>query len=307
VHDDFAMNASVVVTGASGFIGSKLMSRLGANRASALSVRGSAWRESAGSCNFEGATLVHLGGRAHAANSDAAGIHADNCEKTLALAELAGARGLKRIVFVSSAKVHGESSRGRPFTEQDLPEPVDAYAIAKRDAEAGLARLASATGLEVVVLRPPLVYGPGVRGNFLSALDLAAGRWPLPFASLENRRSLLGLANLLSAIEACIAHPAAAGQTFLVADGPPVSTAQILAAIRIAMGRSPGLFAFPVSGLRAIAKLAGKGGQGRRLTESLEIDDRHLRRTLGWQPVQQFGDGIAETVAWYVTGKAGAA
>jgi nucleoside-diphosphate-sugar epimerase len=297
----------VVVSGAGGFIGSALMARLGPDRASALSVRGPGWRALAERCSFDGGTLVHLGGRAHASDSDPAGIHADNCEKSLALAGLARSRGLKRMVFVSTAKVHGESSRGRPYTEQDMPEPADAYAIAKRDAETGLARIAAATGLEIVVLRPPLVYGPGVRGNFLALLDLAARGWPLPFASCENRRSLVSVANLVAAIESCVSHPAAAGETFLVADGPPVSTAQLVSAIRSAMGRGPGLFAFPASILRILAALAGKGDAARRLTESLEIDDSRLRRTLGWQPVQQFREGIAETVAWYLAGKAAAA
>jgi nucleoside-diphosphate-sugar epimerase len=297
------MNPAVVVTGASGFIGTAVLARLGAGRARALSVRGPDWRACAGHVAFDGATLVHLGGRAHAAGADAAGIHADNCGKSLALAELARARGLKRMVFVSSAKVHGESSRAHAFTEQDVPAPADAYAIAKRDAETGLAGLAAATGLELVVLRPPLVYGPGVRGNLLSLLGLAASGWPLPFASLDNQRSLLGLANLAGAIEACIAHPAAAGQTFLVCDGAPVSTAQLVAAMRSAMGRAPGLFAFPGAWLRALGTLAGRRGQADRLTRSMQVDDSHLRRTLGWHPTQEFEAGVAEMAAWYAAAR----
>jgi nucleoside-diphosphate-sugar epimerase len=295
------VSPGVIVTGASGFIGSGLMSKLGPSRATALSVREADWATRAGALRLEDATLVHLGGRAHHAGADAAVVHRDNCVKTLALAELAQTRGLKRFVFVSSVKVHGESSLLRPCVESDVPAPADAYGRAKRDAEAGLARIARATGLEVVVLRPPLVYGPGVRGNFLSLLRLAGCRWPLPFASLGNRRSIVNRDNLVSAIEACIAHPQAAGRTFLVADGPPVSTAQLVTAIRAAMGRPAGLFAFPATGLRALALLAGRGGEARRLTDSLEIDDSLLRSTLGWQPAKGFEEAIGETARWFLS------
>jgi nucleoside-diphosphate-sugar epimerase len=298
------VNPAVIVTGANGFIGTGLMSKLGPLRATALSVRETDWAKRAGALRFEDATLVHLGGRAHQAGVDAAAVHQDNCVKTLALAEFAQSRGLKRFVFVSSVKVHGESSRARPLVESDVPAPADAYGRAKRDAEAGLARIARATGLELVVLRPPLVYGPGVRGNFLSLLQLASRRWPLPFALLRNRRSLVNRDNLVSAIEACIVHPRAAGRTFLVAGGPPVSTAQLVTAIRSAMKRPAGLFAFPATGLRALAWLAGRAGEARRLTESLEIDDSLLRSTLDWQPAQGFEDAIGETVRWFLSTRA---
>lgn len=297
------MSPAVIVTGAGGFIGSGLVSKLGAGGASALSVRDADWPARLAPLPVEGATLVHLGGRAHQSGADAAAIDNDNRAKTLALAELARSRGLARFIFVSSVKVHGEASPLRPLTERDVPAPVDAYARAKRDAEVGLARIAEATGLEVVILRPPLVYGPGVRGNFLSLLQLADRRWPLPFASLANRRSLVSRANLVAAIEACITHPEAAGRIFLVADGAPVSTAQLVAAIRAAMGRPPGLFAFPAAGLRAIAALTGRGSEAGRLAQSLEVDDSCLRSTLGWQPVQQFDAAIGEAVRWFQSTK----
>ena len=288
----------VIVTGASGFIGSGLVSTLGPGRSSILSVRDDGWPARLGKIRFEGTTLVHLGGRAHLAGTDATGIDNDNCARTLSLARLTQSRGLKRFVFVSSVKVHGDSSL-RPFTETDPLLPEDAYARAKRDAETGLARIAQATGLEVVVLRPPVVYGPGVRGNFLSLLELASSPWPLPFASLGNRRSLVSRANLVSVIETCIAHPQAPGLTFLVSDGAPVSMAQLVTTMRAAMGRSPGMFRFPAAGLRALATLAGRRDAVSKVIDSLEVDASRLRSILGWQPVQGFEEAIGETVRWF--------
>jgi len=211
------------------------------------------------------------------------------------LAEQAAAAGTRRLVFMSTIKVNGESSRERPFTESDLPRPEHAYGLSKWEAEQELLRLSRATGIEVVVLRPPLVYGPSVKGNFLRLFTLVARGVPLPLASVQNRRSLVFLGNLMDAIATAINAPHAAGQTYLVSDSEDVSTPELVRAVARALGVWARLFPCPVALLRAAAALVGRGEEAARLTGSLQVDSSRIRREPGWQPRYTLAQGLEET------------
>lgn len=244
--------------------------------------------------------VVHLAARVHVMHDTAADplalYRATNTEATLNLARQAAQAGVTRFVFVSSIKVNGEG-RDTAYTEADVPAPEDAYAVSKWEAEQGLWRIARETGLEVVVLRPPLVYGPGVRANFRRLLDTVARGWPLPLGAIENRRSLLYLGNFVDAIGRCIEHPAAAGQTFLIDDGQPVSTPELIRAVARAMGRPARLPAVPVGVLEFAGALLGKRAAVARLTGSLWLDSSPIRARLGWTPPYSMEAGLAATVA----------
>ena len=241
---------------------------------------------------------VHLAGRAHVRGGDSPDerrhVHAVNVEATRALAAAAASAGVRRFVFVSTAKVLGEHTAEGPWTEQQPAAPADFYARSKWDAERALTELQRTTALEPVIVRPPLVYGPGVKANFLALMGAIDRGWPLPFASIENRRSLIYVGNLAEAIARCIESPEAAGRTFLVADGPPVSTARLCHALGTALGRPTRLFRVPVSLLELAPSL-------RKLTRSLEVDDGAIRRALNWSPPYSFEAGLRETAKWYLS------
>lgn len=243
---------------------------------------------------------VHLAARVHVMSDNSenplAQYRATNTEATLNLARQAAAAGVKRFVFISTIKVNGEG-RDAAYRETDTPVPEDAYAISKWEAEQGLLRIAQETGLEVVILRPPLVYGPGVKANFRRLLDTVARGWPLPLGAIRNRRSLLYLGNFIDAIRVCIEQPAAAGQTFLVDDGQPVSTPDLIRAVAHAMGRPAHLLAVPVGVLEFAGTLLGKRGAVQRLTGSLWVDSSLIRARLGWTPPYSMAAGLAATVA----------
>jgi nucleoside-diphosphate-sugar epimerase len=206
---------------------------------------------------------------------------------------------VRRFVFLSSIKVNGEATHGRAFTADDTPHPEDAYGISKREAEDALHDIADRTGLEVVVLRPPLVYGPGVKGN-LRALMRAIDRGiPLPLASIANRRSLVGIDNLIPAIALAATHPAAAGRTFLVSDGEDLSTPQLVRAIASGLGRRARLLPCPVALLRLAGRVTGRSAAVDRLASSLEVDASALRQALGWQPLVPPAVGLARMAGWY--------
>ncbi len=295
----------VLVTGANGFIGRALVAMLesdgvavvAATRASVGGIDAATdWRAALAGCD----AVVHLAARVHVmrdSETDPLALYrAVNVDGTLNLTRQAVAAGVRRLVFVSSIKVNGEG-REAPYTEADAPQPQDAYAVSKWEAEQGLQALARETGLEVVVLRPPLVYGAGVGANF-GALMRAVGRgWPLPLGALTNRRSLLYRGNLVSALAHCVRHPAAAGQTFLIDDGEAVSTPQLVRELAAAMERPARLVAVPTVVLRGLAAVAGRRAAAARLTGSLVVDAMHLRRTLGWTPPFTRAQGLAETVA----------
>lgn len=250
--------------------------------------------------------VVHLAARVHVlketATDELAAFRATNVAGTLKLARDAARAGARRFVFLSSVKVNGESTSGAPFTERDAPQPHDAYGHSKREAEDALRDVARETGLEVVILRPPLVYGPAVKANFLRLLRWVDRGIPLPLAAVHNRRSLVYVGNLVDAIVQCLDHPAAAGETFLVDDGEPVSTSHLLREIGHALQRPARLFPLPPGLLRAGAAAVGRGGDAARLLDDLVVDSRRIRTVLGWQPPFSRENGLAATAAWFRSG-----
>lgn len=244
--------------------------------------------------------VVHLAARVHVMDDTAedplALYRETNTEATLNLARQAVRAGVKRFVFISTIKVNGEG-RDAPYRETDIAAPEDAYAISKWEAEQGLRQIAADTGLEVVILRPPLVYGPGVKANFQRLIHIVKRGWPLPLGAIRNRRSLLYLGNFVDAIRLCVEHPAAAGQTFLLDDGEPVSTPELIRAVAHAVGRPAHLLAMPVWMLEAAGTLLGKRAAVARLTGSLFVDSSAIRSRLGWRPPYSMAAGLATTVA----------
>jgi nucleoside-diphosphate-sugar epimerase len=223
-----------------------------------------------------------------------------NVASTEKLARDAAAQGVRRLVFLSSIKVNGENTRDRPFTEGDAPNPEDAYGISKLEAEQLLWKISAETGLEVVVLRAPLVYGPGVKGNFLRLMNLVARNRPLPLASVRNKRSLVFLGNLVDALIVAMRSPAAAGHVYLVSDGEDLSTPELIRGIAKALDVPPRLLPFPTSLLRACGVMLGKKGESARLTDSLQIDSSKIRRDLGWRPSYSVEQGLEQTGSWYL-------
>ena len=272
----------VLVTGATGFIG----------RALCADFTGSGWQVTAGDLRqprWEEAlrgidAIVYLAGVAHTRASEAL-YEEVNVAATERLALAATRAGVRRFVFVSSIKVNGEATPpDRPFRATDAPAPQDAYGRSKWRAEQSLAQV---PGLDVVVVRPPLVYGPGVRANFLRLLRLVDTGLPLPFGSIRNRRSLIFLGNLVSLLRRCAEHPGAAGKTFLAADGEDLSTPELVRRMGAALGRAPRLLPFPVFLLPS------------KLTASLAVDASDARDALAWQPPHTVDDALARTAAWY--------
>jgi nucleoside-diphosphate-sugar epimerase len=223
-----------------------------------------------------------------------------NVQGTERLAQMAATAGVRRFVFLSSIGVNGQwTPLGQPFTETDPPAPHNAYALSKWEAEQALLTVSRETGLEIVILRPPLVYGPEVKANFLRLMQWVAWGVPLPFGATRNQRSLIYLGNLVSAIDACLMHPAAANQTFLVSDGEDISTADLIRGLAEAMGRKARLVFLPPALLSVMAKLLQNRQVAERLLSSLQVDSSRIRRTLNWQPPYSLRVGIRQTVDWY--------
>ena len=248
--------------------------------------------------------VIHLAARVHVMRETAGDPLAEflevNLYGTANFAQQAARAGVKRFVYVSSIKVNGEqTSATQPLTELDEANPQDPYAISKWQAEQALQRIAQKTNLEVVIVRPPLVYGPGVKGNFISLLAAIDKGIPLPLASANNARSLVYVGNLVDALIACATHPVAAGQTYLVSDGKDVSTALLTEKIANALGRSSRLFHLPPTLLRAVAILAGRSEQVDRLFGSLRISNKKIRGELSWSPPYTLEQGLHATADWY--------
>jgi nucleoside-diphosphate-sugar epimerase len=256
--------------------------------------------------------VVHLAARVHVMNDTAADPLAQyrsvNVAGTLQLAQQAHAAGVRRFVYVSSIKVNGEE-RATPYTEADTPAPEDAYARSKWEAEQGLHKIAAETGLEVVILRPPLVYGPGVGANFLALMRAIARGLPLPLGALDaqrGRRSMIFVGNLADAIACCVTHPVAAGKTFLLSDGEDIATPELARRIAAALGTQARLIPIPARWLKLLVRTAQNLPYGRkiqalarRLTEPLSVDSQAIRRTLGWTPPFTLDEGLRATAAWF--------
>jgi nucleoside-diphosphate-sugar epimerase len=217
-----------------------------------------------------------------------------NVKGTLNLARQAAAAGVRRFVFLSSIKVNGECTPpDRPFTADQTPAPSDPYGISKMEAERGLRALALESGLEVGIVRPCLIYGPGVKANFLTLMRYLARGWPLPFGQVtRNRRSFVALDNLVDLLARCIDHPGAANRTFLVSDGEDLSTADLLERLGAALGCPARLFSVPPGWLEAAAALLGRAGEVRRLCQSLQVDMQQTREALGWTPPLTVDEGL---------------
>lgn len=248
-------------------------------------------------------TVIHLAARTHVMRDTAADPYAEyrrvNVLGTQTLALAAASAGVRRFVFLSSIKVNGEQTTNEPYTEQDVPHPEDLYGITKWEAEQVLLAAAATSRMETVVLRPPLVYGAGVKGNFLSLMRAIDHGMPLPFASIHNHRSLLYVGNLVDAITLCVEHPAAAGRTYLLADDEAVSTPDLVRNIASALGRSARLLPFPPPLLKLAGATLGRSAAVARLIGSLQIDGGRIRQELGWRPHHDMAGGLAQTARWY--------
>ena len=242
--------------------------------------------------------VVHLAARVHVMNDKSPDPLAEfrrvNVEGTSALARQAAAEGVKRFVYLSSVKVNGEFTKpGHPFTADDLPAPEDPYGVSKHEAEHLLRQISAETGMEAVIIRPPLVYGAGVKANFESMMRWLVRGLPLPLAAVtENRRSLVALDNLVDLIVTCLNHPAAANQTFLVSDGEDLSTARLLKRMGAAMGNSARLFYVPPALLKLGASVLNKPGIYQRLCGSLQLDITKTRQLLDWTPLVSVDEGL---------------
>ncbi|VVO81992.1 N-acetyl-alpha-D-glucosaminyl-diphospho-ditrans, octacis-undecaprenol 4-epimerase [Pseudomonas fluorescens] len=310
---------AVLVTGGSGFLGGALLRYLAACEQYSLiaalrnecrelpqSIRRFAFADLAIDIDWQDAleqvdVVVHSAARVHVMHESAVDPLAEfrrvNVEATLNLARQAARAGVKRFIFISSIKVNGEYTRaGCVFSADDTPAPVDPYGISKLEAELGLKALATTTGMEVVIIRPVLVYGPGVKANFLSMIRWLERGVPLPFGAVHNKRSLVSLDNLIDFIVTCIEHPGAANQTFLVSDGRAVSTTELLRCIAVALNRSATLLPLPVGLMSAAAKLIGKDAVAQRIFGSLEVDISKNLQLLGWVPPVDFRCALDATV-----------
>ena len=249
--------------------------------------------------------VIHLAARVHVMQDAAADPLAEflkvNLHGTVNLARQAARAGVKRLVYVSSIKVNGErTTEALAYTESNPPHPHDPYGTSKWQAEQALHRIAQDTDLELVIVRPPLVYGSGVKGNFISLLGAINKGIPLPLAGANNSRSLIYVGNLVDALIACATHPAAAGQTYLVRDGEDVSTSVLVEKIASALGRKNRSFYVPPGLLQTVAALLGRSEQIDRLFGSLCVNDAKIRSELGWMPPYTLEQGLQATADWYL-------
>lgn len=301
---------SILITGASGFVGTSLCQHLldlgypvtGLTRQSPQRPHEQQGPELDSISDWTpwlkaDQVVIHCAARVHVMHDTAQdpyqAFRAVNVDGTLALARQAAAAGVIRFVFISSIKVNGEETQlGQLFTEEVSSPSIDPYGLSKYEAELALLELAKLTGMEVVIIRPPLVYGEGVKGNFASIMSLLAKGYPLPFGAIHNKRSLLSLDNLIDFITVCISHPAAANQVFLVSDGVDLSTTELLAKLSSTMGKQTKLLPIPEMIMRLGLCVIGKRAISQRLFSSLQVDITKAKRLLNWVPIMSIEDGL---------------
>jgi nucleoside-diphosphate-sugar epimerase len=296
------MSGRIVVTGAGGFIGRALVTHLqqaGREVVPVTRATPEPWPE----VLRDAVAVVHLAARAHVVHDTATDPMTEfrlaNVAGTERLLSAAIECGVPRFVFVSSIGVLGNDSGDRAFGASDPPNPIEPYARSKWEAEQRVMALTAGTATQPVIVRPPLVYGPGVKGNFLRLLKLVDSGVPLPFAGLTAQRSFVGVDNICGLLALCIDHPAAAGRTLLAADGEDVTLPALLEAIGRGLGRPARLFRAPWGLVESLARLAGRGADLARLAGSLRVDDAVTRQLLGWQPGVRFDAGIRAMAEWY--------
>tara|TARA_R110001606_G_scaffold355312_1_gene506174 strand:- start:2209 stop:3243 length:1035 start_codon:yes stop_codon:yes gene_type:complete len=307
-----SMSKTILLTGATGFVGSALLKTLSMKSGRVIK---SVIRRSADSNNtsfYEVGPInaetdysavisntdivIHCAAYAHVAKKNIDGssqFRVVNTDGTINLAYQAAQAGVKRFIFLSSIVVNGISSKAS-FTAFDTPEPVEGYPLSKLEAEIGLRRIAEETGMEVVIIRPPLVYGPNAPGNFGKLSKLVEKNFPLPLGAIHNKRSFVGLDNLVDLIITCIDHPNAANQTFLVSDDHDVSTTELLTRMIKATGKKPWLLPVPIYLFRLVGKMTGKIVEIDLLCGNLQVDISHTKKTLEWTPPISFDDGISK-------------
>lgn len=296
------LNKTILLTGATGFVGKALASVLHTKELRLLS-RKDPMQTHGIFCQAEidrttdysaylhnVDVVIHTAARVHVmeerSSDPLSAFREVNTAGTANLARQAAALGVKRFIFVSSVKVNGESTTNKkPFRYDDIPAPEDAYGLSKKEAEEELRQICNGTQMELVIIRPPLVYGPGVKANFAAMMKLAQKNLPLPFGSIHNKRSLVALDNLVDLILTCVTHPKAANQTFLVSDDEDLSTTELLEKMTRAAGKKPWLLPFPNSLMVKIAILFNKNTITDRLFGSLQVDIQHTKETLNWEPV----------------------
>ncbi len=307
------MTERILVTGASGFVGTRLVKSLTA--LPSVSVTGVVRKQLESDCyEFESigdlnadtdwsallqnkTVIIHTAARVHimddSADEPITEFRKVNVAGTLNLARQAASAGIERFVFISSIKVNGEQTQpGQYFKADDEPAPEDPYGMSKWEAEIGLRKVAEESGMEVVIIRPPLVYGPGVKGNFASMQGLVARGLPLPLGAIHNKRSLLALDNLIDLIITCVDHPAAANQVFLAGDGEDLSTPELLRRVGKAIEQPARLLPVPACLLQLGASILGKKAMAHRLLGSLQVDISKTREVLGWEPPVSVDEGL---------------
>ncbi len=256
------------------------------------------WKAALSGCD----SVVHLAARTHIMQESASNpeliYRTINTDGTLNLARQAASSAVKRFIFISTIKVNGEG-QDIPYKATDEPAPQDDYAISKLNAELGLRDIAAKTGLKIIVLRPPLVYGPGVGANFRRLLQIVNNGWPLPLGGINNKRSLLYVENLADAIYTCIQHPQASGHTFLLSDGEDISTSELIRRLALSLHKTPHLWCMPTWLLKAITSITGNTKLANRLFDSLTVDSSKIEQKLNWSQPFTLEDGLNATTRWF--------
>lgn len=309
---------NILITGATGFVGKRLVKYLHESTiySPIAAVRKTSsdhclvntvqvgditaetdWQVALSGCNV----VIHAAARVHMLNDQSANPLAEfrrvNVDGTLNLARQAAKAGIRRFVFISSIKVNGEETcAGHPYFAGDEPAPIDPYGISKYEAEQGLRALAKDTGMDVVIIRPPLVYGEGVKGNFQTMIKWLKKSIPLPLGSVNNKRSFVAVDNLVNLISICIEHPEAANQVFLVSDGHDLSTSELLKAMGQALGKPVCLLRIPYWLMNGVAQITGKKAMVQRLFGSLQVDISKTKELLNWSPPQAVNEALLKTV-----------